>query len=586
MKHQNPKRKTPAAPNSRHQRDNGARQHPCHKQCTATAVECQITPAPPGKGITASRAPAHSGSIDVVDHLSLQQWRQRYAAVGLASIPLRPNSKVPLCESWTTKSPEEQWKEAGSAFRGNIGVRCDGVHIVLDADDIGTAEAVRSHLRGLGIAPPEVRSPHGYHFYLKVADAPPQFAVCNLPTAMGKGELRVRDCHVVAPCSCVDSCSYDFVVGGPETLLHLPAIAWHDLVIFVPSNGTQGHSENLSGPPVPLLRREMNEDMQQLLARLVSAPKGAPVEGANRVYPTRSEAEAGVVAGLILFGHSFEDIRCVFEHWKPGHYWEAGPYREEYLRRTYTNVLNELCNTPKRVEIADMYWAAAHMPWPGRAGILNRRVYLALLSICWQFADCTVHASQRDLAELAATRQSSVSRVLRRLEGEGWIDKIEDATEDRGIRWCVREFPRDCKCIISQPAADTAIAVTYDAGRIDTWHPEVFNPTLLGRTAGQVYACLHEYGSSTVRELIERTGRCKQAVKRALTRLEGHGLVIQDQNTPPRYILSQKPISQVAQELEAPKRARSRKERHTIQREAYREMVARARHRHTQGSST
>jgi len=146
----------------------------------------------------------------------LDAWRARYERLGLATVPLWPGSKRPVCDEWQVTPPPVQWHEAGTDA-GNIGLRCGNGFGVGDADAPHTIDALGAHWAGLGVKPPAVVTPSGgRHFYLPIADVPNGMAYCLWHPDVGPGELRVGPgAQVAAPCSAVGGKRYRFMPGTP-----------------------------------------------------------------------------------------------------------------------------------------------------------------------------------------------------------------------------------------------------------------------------------------------------------------------------------------------------------------------------------
>jgi hypothetical protein len=332
-------------------------------------------------------------------------------------MPLR--GKHAVCDAWQVTPPAEQWETVGPSFRGNIGVRVGNGVAVADGDDEQTNPVLQAYFEGLGLHPPTVSTASrvGRHFYLRVTEAPPDFNWAHLSPSVGKGELRVRNALLVAPCSIVDSVPYGFVKGSPEAIPELRPVRFPDLVGLLSPAALSAPSTLLSSPPVPLVRRDLPSAAHALLVSLVTAQKG---QRTGR-YPSRSEAEAAAVAMLILAGWDFAEIAALFEQRQPGHYREAGRHRARYLQRTYRKALTMLAATPERVRIAEAHKQAPLLPWSGRGWILDLRTYQAILGLQWQFSALEVGASLRDLALHTGASLSGVSKALHRLAVQGLI---------------------------------------------------------------------------------------------------------------------------------------------------------------------
>jgi hypothetical protein len=219
---------------------------------------------------------------------------------------------------------------------------------------------------------------------------------------------------------------YRFTDKAPEAIPGLNMVDWKDLLWLMAPTKPQ---ERLEVPLVRLVRRAMPPRADWLLRVLQAATRGKKISR----YPSRSEAEAAVIAMLILAGWTREEIRSVFAEREPGHY-KRRAKPEAYVDRTYTNVLNALAASPVRAETSDMYRLAKNAPWSGRGGGLDQKVYLALLSEAWHSDSWEPFASERELAEHTSASRSGVRNALRRLVDAGLIAKLSRSCRTRSRR--------------------------------------------------------------------------------------------------------------------------------------------------------
>lgn len=489
-------------------------------------------------------------------HQSLHDWRSRYEALGFTTIPLV--GKFPLDPvSWKITPPTEQWRRAGPDFDGNIGIVVGNGRAVIDADDYETSKTIDCGLISRGYTPPTVLSPHGSHFCIQVTNAPEEFNFSKLVNGVYKGELRVRNSYVVAPCSHVDGIPYRWERGTPEEWKSQSVVQWKDLLWLLTD---QPVSQLIAELPIPLVYRDMPRKAQALLEKLASATKGQAIYK----YQSRSDAEAAVVSILILAGWSYDQILATFDDWLPGKYQEAkGRDRQRYFDRTYYRALSKIAAHPTRQEIADAWKAAKSNPfWPGASGFLERDTYLGLLAICWQFGSWEVGASERDLSQYAAASQPGVHHALQSLAKREIIRKQSH-----------RRNLDEANCWIVSPLRDLSSQVMiYDSslrGDIPDL-AELWAPTKLGRTAGIIYQLLAEIPAS-VGSLKRRTGKAWGTVKAALTKLEAFDLAIHREKG---WIHGDGSLPEIAQKFEVNKAASSRRSYHNRQREWFAELLA------------
>lgn len=515
----------------------------------------------------------------------LATWRDRWTAAGIPTIPLRPNDKGPMCAAWSVRSSADQWHEVGTGYAGNIGTVPGNGLVVIDCDALSTLTNVRDALIDLGISEPIVvhSATAGHaHVYLKArGDPPSSTSRGNLLADLGPGDLRWSSgSYLVAPCSTVDGRVYRFERGGPESIPLQHAIRWTDLERLLARRAAQpitsGVSGSLTHPPIPLLRRDMPQRARWLLDYLRTALPGQPVSildldrKAVKLYASRSEAGTAVVAMLILSGWNLDDVRREFERSQPGH-WAEQRDQERCLRRKYQYALEALSSSPPRRVIARLYEHAAGMAWPGRTGLTDRAVYLALLAVAWQWQTWTPYAAQRDLAEYAATKRQTVGRALKRLQAAGMIELAElpDRNASIGTRWDLSRWALaamesvalgDHKSHVKRVGA----AVGGDAAAAcEVW-------ATVGRSAGAVWQQLGDEPLG-VAALVAATGKHLATVYRALQRLQGWDLA---EAVEGGWVRSARALQDVALEVDAAGRARRRHQVHELQRLAWRERVA------------
>jgi hypothetical protein len=509
----------------------------------------------------------------------LEQWRKRWQAAGVQVIPLKHSSKEPMF-AWQTVTPAEQWQRLGSGFRGNIGAVLGNGFAVIDCDNTQALSSVSAFCDGNGLKLPQVQTVSGgAHYWLTVSDAPADFSYQLLAPEVGAGELRVSRCYVAAPCSSIGDKRYKFVYGSPESLAGLRAVRWQTLLALVSKPAPEREFERL---PVRLVRRDMPARASDLLLLLRDAPESIPVDR----YQSRSEAEAAVVAVLILAGWTKPEIRKAFEDARAAHYLSAGNSRGRYFETTYRNVLNDICNTPERVELAAMYQAAEGLSWGGACGALNMATYRALCAVAWQFATFEPEASERVLAEHAAATQRGISNALKRLERLALVDVIGSARSP----YHATKYRLDSRNVLNshsinaleggaqeqteQVQSDKAQAtITARKERVCdalSWQgAEVFGVAALGRSAELVLRWLSDT-PQTINGLAKLTGKNWHTVKQALERLAKNELA---KETGSGWQRGHALLGLVATDFEARERALRRRSQHEREREAWRELA-------------
>jgi hypothetical protein len=495
--------------------------------------------------------------------VNLSLWRTWYTSAGIATIPLVPYGKRALCEAWQYVPPETQWSDVGGdEFRGNIGARCGGGLAVLDGDSPEAARNLRAHLTGLGVAALEVETatPGHLQYYLPVAGVPPTFNYCKLPGDVGAGELRAgAGAYVVAPCSKVGDRRYRFVAGDLDTYRALRPVRWSDLALLWGGWQTSAVGSLISAP-VRLVRRAVPDRAFYLLELLRGAEKGIPLAG----YPTRSEAEAAVVAVLVLAGYELSDIGRTFGHHLPGHYAEYRTTRQRagYLARTYGKVLGVLAASPVRQELAELYQAAASWQWPDRGGGLDCKTYQAVVAHGWQCDTFSPAASLRSLAEHAGASPSGVRNALRRLVKHDLLAYVGQQDRTHGATWCITK-----NAYLHIGHINTASS-RQQAGS-PLW-AELWSRDRLGASGRLVYGHLvSDGGGASAGELAEATGKGVDTCRRALKKLSAAGLAESDGGHPARWHRGDRDPGDVANELGCAAAGARRRARHRDERERW-----------------
>jgi DNA-binding MarR family transcriptional regulator len=506
-------------------------------------------------------------------------WRNRWLAAGLPVIPIDANRKTPLY-AWQTMPSAAQWYAAGGdQFRGNIAVVMGNQNAVIDADEPVSVANLMAWLEGKGIDAPRVRTPSGgVHAYIKIRGEPSNITYALLSPEVGKGELRVSNCYVVAPCSVISNAWYRFEYGNPEKIAAMQAVRWQDLCELLPGKRL---SEQISSLPVRLVHREMPGRAARLFELLKDAEQGEPVSEGN-IYQSRSEAEAAIVALLALSGWDLSEISQVFEAEQPAHY-AALKQREQYLERTYHKALGWIACVPERMQIAALYHQASQQAWQGRGGLLDLAVYQAILAIGYQHATLTPCASERDIAEHAAASKSGVRGGIGRLSKKGYLSKSPDRSILHGASWQISTNPQyatiyhsiNNKALTEREQAgckdnslDVGMGSNNDAinnKQIDCDIAELWGASCLGRSSHAVYLKLSQDGKS-ISDLAKQTGKSWATVRSALKRLELHDLAYSHAHL---WFVGIGSVPVVAEEFDADQLAARRHARHEREREAW-----------------
>lgn len=510
--------------------------------------------------------------------------REFYEERGFEPIPLPPNSKNPawLGKRWQARPIAQLWrlpKVARAAQRANIGLRFtpNGYnrthHVVIDCDDKeapGTAANVTRALAGLGVDAPVIAtaSGSGRHVYLTCEDVPSAITRPNLAREVGKGQFFVRSGQVVAPWSVVDNGVYRLLSGNWDVR---PSVAYADIGWMFDAMTTTADyiaaGEDAGAPialvksiPVRLLWRPMPVTVWHGFELLKVAERGAPITLGNQTYPTRSEAEAAIVAKLALCGWDFDAIAATFRDEQPGHF-IAQKSPMGYLRTTYTRAVRHIVASPTRQAIAAQYQDATVSPWPGRTGSTDAKVYAGVLADMFAADATTSSIAVREVAEHAAVQPKTASKALTRLARQGLIKRGKDATVYRAGTVSLQMTTR-----VTCPGA-------YDTcSHLETPHPELWRARGLGASARLVFTHLDAGAVRSVAELCARTGKARPTVYKALKKLKAVQLAVRVVGG---WLRGLADAGDVADELKCDERARRRRAEHARQRKDFRDGVSR-----------
>jgi Bifunctional DNA primase/polymerase, N-terminal len=512
---------------------------------------------------------------------------QSIQLIDLKPIPLKQNGKRPSCNAWQRRPYVEQWEEVGDRFDGNIGLVLGNRVVVIDCDDQVATDHILDWLFGLGLRPPIVRTPSGgCHVYLLVAGVPASFTFSPLSASVGRGELRARNCYVVAPCSSIDGVKYVFIQGSILELPGLWELTWPE-VAWMARQPAPGVRRPAPIRPVTLAWRCVRPEVIAQLQGLRDWPVGTPYGR----FPSASEAEQSVICSMILAGWSFTQAKRAFDKEQPGAYMRRGDRRYNYLKLSYNNALEELATTLPRPELAAAYVELALCDLP----TYERKALRALLALCWAKDDPAwqVSASVRQLGEQAGCADSTMYHALQNLRVGGLLGYILDGSgvgrfdlsrlykgENR-----VKEVLLSTNSNIRHkgglkgespvgPGKDVKVtkqAVPRAAGARGLENlpggQELWSAGLLGDAAEQVYACLTTTPQSAA-ELAGLTGKGVRTCERALKHLQVYGLSV-GTGRPALWVRGPRSLADVARELDAPGVARVRRERHEKDRKRY-----------------
>jgi len=479
-------------------------------------------------------------------------WQQAGAVV----IPLRADSKTPAAgRSWLTTPSAAQWQTLPAGKACNLGIVCGAGHAVIDADNAEAVRNVDAQLAGLGILDqmPIERTPNGgRHYHAKLVEVPHGFNYALLARQLGAGELRAANCYVVAAPSTVAGRPYVFEQGGPHTLPALRVMAWRDFDWLLPAGAAA--VDRVQVPPVRLLERSAGGAVEALLDKLGHAQartrRSDRLERGHAVgkYASTSQAEAAVIAILILRGWPFDAIADLFQQAPPAHNRRRraadasadAVLRAAYLRATYANVLAELAGNATRQQLALAWRTVEQAGAAGEGAEAERRVLLAMLAHAWQVDALTFCASRRDLALHAQLDDTTVDKARQRLHAARLI-KVRRPRAEAAI-WQGLRYTLDADFVAGLASGLIRYKCSHRSQLIEGVLSAAVPPGNDRRTlaaAAVVWARQHcgpaskniymGLGSAAqpVRTLAAAAGLSVRWAERALLRLASHGLAVQ-----------------------------------------------------------
>jgi len=246
-------------------------------------------------------------------------------------------------------------------------------------------------------------------------------------------------------------------------------------------------------------------------------------EGCDR-YPSRSEAEAAIMAGLVNAGLSFGAILGLFRDWPA-----AGKFRElhsanpsraiGYVRRTWENAQTWTAAHPSPGRRKAFYAVLGIQarPWPGRTGRTDHVCAVAHAMTAYECGKPEYHLSERDLAERAGIGRDTAHKANRRLLDTGLITRVRQTD---GARYATLWRLQTDKLIPypHSPVCEGMVEVCQFGDSLPPSAHDAFRFRGLGKTAAELLALLRER-PMTATELSERSGRNVRTVYRNLARM-------------------------------------------------------------------
>lgn len=486
-----------------------------------------------------------------------------YLDHGIEPIPLYANGKSPIGDGWQHRPLSDLWCDA--PLNANIGVRHGNGTINIDCDQSKGPETfsnVKRGLDGLGVTEPPIvqtASVIGRGVYLRCNDIGDGVAFRKLSADIGAGELRFGVGSLsVLPDSQVNGNTYKLISGSWQAL---PVVQWRDLLWLLPLQRVITADESIS---IRLRYHAESSRINDLFDKIGQTAKGQAVGK----YPSRSEAEAAIVAGYILNGWTFEQINDEFRRRGIGHFAEADRYAERYLYTTYVNALAEILSSPIREALTGEYQRAAVAAWPGRTGASDQFAYLSVIAECWAAGAFEASVSVREVAEYSAVGTITASRALKRLAQGDYIRLISSASDDGAFARVYRLSGENGTRVTEiRVPLSTPPPVPYSTP------PELAARDALGKSALIVYQHLDSFSARSIKQLARVTGRARSTVKRALDRLSRYQLAIVTDGG--AWVTGPNDLETVARDFDCEARAAQRRNRHTTEREWYRKAAKR-----------
>lgn len=450
---------------------------------------------------------------------SVREIAAEYAALGFDPIPLLAGEKLPACAGWPKLPAPLQWAEVGD--RANVGLRAGNGIAFVDCDSPQTFDNVSRWLASLGYyvgdhdAPVVVTPSGGRHVYVSFRG---NLAGSwrRLKSDVGAGEFRFGSAsYVVAPPSTVDGRQYTMTAGD---LRQLPRLDAADVAPIL------AHPDPDPDPdPVAAILATATTARGETTAR-ISAKTWRLLRGEGvDAYPTRSEAEAAIVAALVDVGLSFDAILSLFLR-----YPAAGKFHElrekdhraavSWLRRTWEKA-RKWAETHVSEDKRKAFYAVIAIqsrPWPGRTGRTDRAAALEHALTAYACAKLEYHLSERDLAERIGVERATARKANIRLLKAGLIERVKPTDgANFATMWRVRDivdpYPHSTGC-------EGMGQLCPSPAQLPRYSHDAFRYRALGKTAAEILSLL-EQRPMTAAELAERSGRTGRTVRRNLAKL-------------------------------------------------------------------
>ena len=428
---------------------------------------------------------------------SILEFKNQYEELGLQPIPLSPNSKEPIPgHSWKGKDIWNYVEESS-----NIGLVCGGNAklAVIDCDNKSNPDTftrINGYLASLGVSNyPLIKtaSQISRHIYLKLSSIP-EGGYNLIKPEIGSGEIRYSTgCYVVAPPSVINNdCQYELLRGN---IAERPLVSWNDLEPIISTTSFSKINGQVS------IFEKISRNTKNLLY-------GKSIEG----YQSRSEAEQAIILSCLNSGLGFKEILNLFMQ-----YPVAGKFKEKYsrnpqngiayLQRSYQSAKEyaEKNNSEGRQEAINASNWVHSRSWEGRTGSHDRSVMHAHIQIQYSCGKTEYQASIRELAQKSGKCISSVSNANKRLEEQGFIEKVKEST---CLLATIYRLGQTCTLPQYKTVRECSTLSSHD----------VFRWGGLGKSGLQTWEAILE-SPKTIEELEEATGKCRKTIKRKLEKM-------------------------------------------------------------------
>lgn len=296
-------------------------------------------------------------------------------------------------------------------------------------------------------------------------------------------------------------------------------------------------------------------------------------------YQSNSEAEFAACLSLIGVGYGGVEIMRLFSIFPPPHYAKVG---EVHFERSVLDKAREKQVPLSRVAYrrpgnphssAFIRWAEGR-PWPGRTGNTDRAVYLALCQRMRMDGGSSFRASVREVAELAGVNKETACAAIGRLVKAGLVRLEKADAKAVSHHYSLSTDVLDDYIVANDGAthqtrtvgeAYTPVGISVrNSETHDAWHRDA-----LGKSALAVWTALQAGQGLTEAEIGDQKGKAKQTVRRALMKLEQHGLARVDDGEWRAVEASPDILDLIALEAGTLGRADQRSQRHREERERH-----------------